>query len=118
VSVKGSFMPRTSGGTFPTSLEVEGGYPCDDKVEEITMIAADLAQEWLRDVLPTVWTSIGCYGYARVDDTEDTREVYIATGGWSGCEQVINAILKNFWLRQYLHTRVSGGAYVFRIPRK
>jgi hypothetical protein len=48
------------------------------------------------------------------------RKLFLSTGGWSGNEETINAILSNFWLRNLLgYTQWNrGGHYIFEIPVK
>lgn len=117
-AVKGSFLPRVREGTFPTSLDVcQDGYPSGAKVEEITLIAGVRCREWLHDVFPDLWASVS-YGHVEVTDTEDERTIYVATGGWSGCEQVINAVRQHFFLRAYLDTSTRGGGYTFVVPHQ
>ena len=115
-TVKGSSLPRIKEGAFPTNLQVSwDGYPNDDRVEEITLVAATRCREWLHDVLPEVW-KIGYRGKVHIEDSEHSRDVYVSTGGWSGCESVIDAILRNFFMRYYLTTSTTGGGYIFTVP--
>lgn len=46
-----------------------------------------------------------------------TRKLYLSTGGWSGNEETIDAIISNFWLRHlmgYSQWNI-GGHYIFKI---
>lgn len=118
-SVRGSTLPRVREGAFPTELEVDQhGYPSDAKVEEISLVAGVRCREWLHDVLPEVWKTIGCYGTVQVKDGTEDREIYLATGGWSGCESVIHAVLGNLFMRNYCTTRSAGGGYTFIVPHE
>jgi len=47
------------------------------------------------------------------------KSYYLSTGGWSGNEQLISALMDNriFWARHWMSVR-AGGHYVFRGIRK
>jgi len=114
-------MARVEKGTYPTDLEIdEQGYPSDAKVEEITMISWKDTRRWLHDEFPRLWDQIP-YGSVRTEETKDIAdepalEIYVATGGWSGCESVIYAVIGHFALRRFLEQRLSGGGYTFVVP--
>lgn len=118
-----SHMARQHEGTYPTDLEVEGGYPSDDKVEEIRLIAWRDARRWLHDEFPRLWASVGYEDSVQVTETTDLMDrpalkIRVATGGWSGCEDVIDAVLSHHILRSHLRETLSGGAYTFIVPHE
>jgi hypothetical protein len=105
--------PRPTGGTFPEDFKVnKDGYPDDSTLEEIAMVAVDDSERWLRDVFPSAVMAIP-YAKVDVEDVGDERRINFWTGGWSGCESVIGAILDNPVMRLYLMTESRGGRYVF-----
>lgn len=114
---------RQHEGTYPLTLDAEGGYPSEQRVEEITMIAWVDARRWLHDEFPRLWKSLNACGYIEVEETTDIMDkpalrIYVATGGWSGCEEVIEAMLGHFWIRHYLRETRSGGGYTFIVPHE
>lgn len=117
-----SRLARTREGTYPTTLDVEDGYPSEERVEEIRMVAAVDARRWLHDEFPFLWGSLPC-GSVEVREAKDivdrpARRIRVATGGWSGCEDVIYAVLGHFMMATYCKERHSGGAYVFVVPHE
>lgn len=108
-------------GAFPDDLEVDDGYPNDDRVAEIAMVSIRRADEWLRDVLPSAILSLPC-GHAEVEDAVErwsdrpVKRISISTGGWSGCESIIYAVLEHPVMRRRLVTEHRGGHYVFVVP--
>ena len=118
-----SRMARQAEGTYPTDLEVEGAYPSEEKVEEIRLIAWKDARRWLHDEFPRLWASVSFRDGVDVEETTSTAgqpalKIRVATGGWSGCEDVIDAVLSHFALRHYLRETLSGGAYTFIVPHE
>lgn len=107
------------------------GYPTDETLEAIQhWPIADDVSRCMRDWLvfcqkcwyyPEAWTlrqaSEAERDVFRLDD--DERYVhYVATGGWSGNESVIDAMAQNsvFWSQVFV-ARVTGGGYWFKDPR-
>jgi hypothetical protein len=107
---------------FPDTLEVdEDGYP-DEKYIEQLRIADDMpnAATWLIETFPLLVNSIPC-GYVDVRDGLDELQCPIkiitySTGGWSGQEDLINAVCQNQICDLfYLWSWRRGGHYEFRI---
>lgn len=51
--------------------------------------------------------------------TENTRRIYISTAGWSGNENIIEA-MQGAWILWTIHwysTR-AGGHYIFKLPKR
>jgi len=70
--------------------------------------------------LPDGW-HFGDWGYSLKRPYGGVRILKLHTGGWSGNEQVINAILQNPYLTTFLMRYVkweTGGHYTFEIPTK
>lgn len=113
-----SNSPRSDEGAFPTDAEIdECGYPDDKFMEEISLISFKDSWRWLYNTFPKVWASIP-YAHIKVSDTEEEREIYVATRGWSGCESVIESILQHYMLRYYCECQKRGGVYIFKLPHK
>jgi len=118
-----SRLSRQFEGTYPIDLEIDRGYPSEEKVEEIRLIAWVDARRWMHDEFPRLWQELVDYGYIEVREGKDivdapALEIYVATGGWSGCESVIDAVLDHVALSNYCKERKSGGAYTFIVPHE
>lgn len=85
---------------------MEDGYPTDDELKTLTEWSADDFYgplEYMRDRWR--WEDY-------IDNTDDTYHVH--TGGWSGHEEMIRALEKNFmWWSMYWYSTTRGGHYVF-----
>lgn len=110
-------MPRVHRGAFPTDLAMDEGYPDDAMVKEIELICANDAERWIREVLPVIWELIP-HAFVRTSETTDIMdrpavEIRLSTGGWSGAESVIYAVLRNLWLARFCREQRQGGGYTF-----
>lgn len=115
-SIRGSRFPRIERGAYPTDLRVEDGSPDEAAVEEIRMLSFRDARRWLYDVFPDLWPTLGpCAGMSVVDVGVE-RTIRVSTGGWSGCEEVIEAVLSHPALASYCEERRRGGGYTFVLP--
>ena len=61
------------------------------------------------------------YGGVRVEPMSDDfgrpiREVYMATGGWSGNEEIVGHLQRSFFWFAYWYQSRRGGGYWFRVP--
>ena len=108
--------------TLPTTLELdEYGYPPDEWLASIRDARPTMAEaaQWMRETLPDL---VGKVGYGRVAfDTYSTptgpvHELRIATGGWSGMEDFLSAVMSNVALAYYWQSTHRGGLYVFQVP--
>jgi hypothetical protein len=106
---------RSTNGAYPDDMEVEDGYPSDAAVEAIGMVAIADAARWMRDVFPLALGSIP-YALVECEDEEDDRVIHVSTGGWSGVEAVVWAVLDHPIMRLYRSSEQRGGHYVFRVP--
>lgn len=85
------------------------GYPTDETLAYIkNWNDLENVQGWMDFCLDAMHDV-----YARVDRRENM--VYIATGGWSGNEDVINAMSQNILWRLCWRMSVIGGAYILRV---
>lgn len=89
----------------------KNGYPTDETLETI--------KAWPSDQLPALleyvreaWCDYGCI---RDDDRKNTVE--LVTGGWSGNESILSALMENriFWA-MYWDSSHRGGLVVLRMP--
>lgn len=98
------------------------GYPDDDELKKIA--------EWdilkkpvgeLIDFVESIWRYADCGYFTRYNPMKQTGKrvltLKISTGGWSGNESIIAALMSNslFWL-MYWYKSKRGGHYWFRIP--
>lgn len=114
-----SRYPRISNGTYPVDLEIDDGYPSEAAVETIAMVSFRDARRWLRDMFPKLVAELPCASVV-VTDVEDwdrpAKQIAFSTGGWSGCESVIGAVLDHPIMRRHLAQENRGGHYVFILP--
>lgn len=97
--------------TFEFEQDIDG-YPTDTTLNIIKFWKGDFS-ELMKFIAPYF---NGAYGRCENRSIDDAWEV--VTGGWSGCESVIQALKENtvFWLVcWYLSKR--GGYYEFRVTR-
>lgn len=118
-----SHMARLDQGTYPLSVEAEDGYPSEEKLEEVRLIAWKDARRWLHDEFPRIWASLYYEDSVTVSEDEvapgcPVLRVRVATGGWSGYEDLIEAVLSHHIMRSYLRETLSGGAYTFFVPHE
>lgn len=111
---------RIDHGAFPDDLEIEDGYPSDARVDEIACVSIRDAERWVRDVLPDAINALPC-GRAEVEPVVDDRgramlRITVITGGWSGCESIIYAVLEHHVMRMYVLEQHRGGMYVLDVP--
>ena len=106
------------------SLEVDKrGYPSDNILDSIRCLQFDGVEEakrFMRSNFLRLASQLP-YGTVRSEKIEDDlsdmqTEIVFATGGWSGCEDFINAVLENNTLRMFYYQWNRGGRHVFRVP--
>ena len=92
----------------------DDGYPTDETVLWIQEWRPGRGQTWydLFAQIEPIWkySSVGYW-------TQEDGEYRISTAGWSGNEQIIEALQQNllFWVMCW-HKSTRGGHYVFRVP--
>ena len=107
---------------FPNDLDLDDdSYPSEDRIAQIQK-ANDIpnAAHWLIETFPRLVESMH-YGSAEVRDGVDDfdrriKVVAFSTGGWSGQEDLINAIEGSLLGMLYLWSWRRGGHYEFRVP--
>lgn len=113
---------RLVGGADVGHVGDRHGYPSDARVDEIGCVSFRDARRWLRDVLPHAINALPCGG-AEVEAFPDVRgramlRITVVTGGWSGVESIIYAVLDHPIMRGYVTERHRGGLYVLELPVK
>ena len=112
-----------------TSYEADEGYPAEswiDKFEALDRFAIDFndAAVFLVCDLAAIADTISCVSVS-VEDGKDelfrdepVKRIEYHTGGWSGAEDLISAMLGQFWIGHF-HTRWErGGHFYFEVPAK
>lgn len=97
----------------------EQGYVPDAQVHALRV------WEGCLKLIPEVLDRVAAYfnecGYGRAScveslvDGEVCRTWRFATGGWSGCEDVIDAMEENLWIGQAWESSHRGGLHVYRV---
>lgn len=101
----------------------EHGYPTDEWIAEFEKYQfKDFSEagQWLLEELPKIGNQIG---YCRITITDavdrldrKVKRIDFATGGWSGCEELIETAVRKMWIAQ-LHTKWErGGLFTFEVP--
>jgi len=101
-------------------IEIDNdGYPTDEALEAIKKVEFKDAAQWLIDFgalkLPYSNTKIL---YRDDDIYGPCNIIWFATGGWSGNESIMDAVLSNFAFHHLYWRWQSGGLHQFRIPEK
>lgn len=108
---------------FPL-LDDDGMYPTDEALDLIESYAYDGGdtgenlKEWFRIIRAMWWHAD--WGWHEEDDKDDIfhkdpiKRYHISTGGWSGNESIIGAMMENrlFWAMSWEQSR-RGGHYIF-----
>ncbi|HSW63860.1 MAG TPA: hypothetical protein VLH56_11235 [Dissulfurispiraceae bacterium] len=90
------------------------GYPEDEEIEAVRNIDPSKFLDGA-ELLLELFESTG-YGSGHITRFRGKARLYISTGGWSGCEELISAVNKFWWLMYWQRTE-RGGHYVFEGPR-
>lgn len=86
-------------------------YPTETNLKELTEYNAYYNYHGLLDSMQYYFSRHGCF-------KKKGNSYYLATGGWSGCEDIIGALQKNyiFWGMCWQKS-ARGGAYWFKVPK-
>lgn len=92
-------------------------YPTDEELEKIENWKIE-SEKSIRDLISYI-VSLWKYadsGFTQITGNEN-RDYYLSTGGWSGNEDLIRAMEKNwmFWALTWFYS-IRGGHYLFKIP--
>ena len=102
--------------TYPATQIDQDGYPTDQYLDWIKSydITQESAFDLLMDVLDNWWMS---YGVKIQRLYRGERKVHMSTGGWSGNEDMIQALRSNtlFWPFHFYNHRAGGHfTFIFR----
>ena len=87
------------------------GYPTEEAVDRIA--AYDLTIQPFEDFLELLRRNWSGYGSWKRTKTR----LRLATGGWSGCEDVIGALQRNFVFQALCwQSSHRGGLHIYRVP--
>lgn len=104
--------------------EETGQYPSEAGIDRILNFRGSPRQ--FIDFLDEMWWPQEIPGMQLVKVTEHPgvyRDephfvLYMATGGWSGNEDIIGALKNTFFWMRYWYSSVRGGGFTFLIPEK
>ncbi len=107
---------------LPDTLDVDDdGYPDDARLEQIrTADSVGTGGRWLIETFPELAKSLG-YASCEVTDGLDIldhpeKRITFSTGGWSGCEDFIAAVLGNLMINMmFYYSWQRGGHYELRV---
>ena len=92
------------------------GYPTEQSVAALEAwrpTSFDDAGLFVGWDLPEIWERTG-YGTARVAiDKDGQAHIFYSTGGWSGNEELMGAVMGNFLCSYHWNAHFSGGHYIF-----
>lgn len=119
-------VPVATYARLIASYEAEEGYPAEAWIDRfnalnLTALAPTQAADFLVNQLPGIAKTISCM-QVRIADAKDRysdrpmKHVEYITGGWSGAEDLIGAMLRQFWIRHFHSRWERGGYYVFEVP--
>ena len=108
------------------SLEIDrDGYPDDAAIDAITSMGEgdwdfEEAERFMRNDFARLAKELS-YASVWEETVEDgdEHEIGFTTGGWSGCESFINAVLSVKPIRMmFYYSWTRGGRYTFRFRKK
>lgn len=106
-----------------TWFECEDGYPTEESIERLSNanLSWEEADRFLLLDLPEIKKGIGCMS-VDIEDADrhgrPVKRVTYVTGGWSGAEDLIAAMLDNATIK-LMHTKwLRGGLFEFEVPVK
>lgn len=112
--------------TLIASYESEEGYPSEAWIDAFNTLPKQAikpaeAADFLVNRLPDIAKTISCMQVCVEDAKDDYRDapmkrIEYITGGWSGAEDLIQAMLRQFWIGHYHSLWKRGGYFVFEVP--
>lgn len=109
-----------------SSYESEEGYPAESWIEkfdtlDFTAVTPKQAADFLVNRLPAIAKTISCMRVIISDAKDEYAErplkrIEYITGGWSGAEDLIHSMLRQFWIKHYHTLWKRGGYFVFDVP--
>lgn len=100
------------------SLDEEDVYPTDETLKLISEYSLlDKSGKQLLDEIRPIWNYADS-GYWHVEETDTHYKYHISTAGWSGNEDIIRALQKNFiFWHMYWYSSRRGGHHVFELRK-
>lgn len=103
----------------------DGPYPTEESLEALRQLdAVEHGRAFLLEELPKIVEMLAPYGVYEVADCDDRGPLHIGqieivfhTQGWSGCEDMIDAVLTPMMRLLYLYQWRRGGHYWFRVSK-
>ena len=86
---------------------MDAGYPTSEELQTLTLWPAS-------DFLGPLEYMLDRWRWEdHISNTDDTY--FVHTGGWSGHEEMLDALEKNFgWWKKHWYSIMRGGLYVFK----
>ena len=104
--------------------DVSDGYPTEEWLAVLSSplgVSQADADRLLTETLRLACQEISCCSYEAIPADDDLGEpvtrIFFSTGGWSGAEALIDALLGQFWVRHRHVQWNRGGHYIFEVPR-
>ena len=97
------------------------GYLEGEWLDELEVVKMDAksAAHFLVNVFPR---AVACLSCASIDIKDSVtilgkpaKHIKFSTGGWSGAEELIDIMLKKFWVKYYHDSWKRGGHYEFHV---
>jgi hypothetical protein len=103
--------------------DVEDGYPTEAGIKKLLSFKGTPRQ--MIEFISSMWwpqaESTATFDAVEEDEFGQPKELYkwrIATGGWSGNEDIISNLAETFFWMRFWQSTHRGGGYIFYIPRK
>jgi hypothetical protein len=91
---------------------MNGGYPEEEDLKRLVECAND--SEGFEQTAAMLSELCELTGYARVK--LESKRLEIATGGWSGCEELISTVRHTLWYVKYWESTHRGGLWIWEVP--
>jgi hypothetical protein len=107
---------------LPDDLNIDDdGYPDEAVLEQIrTADTIGTGARWMVETFPRLAETLPC-STCEVEDVQNiigrpAKRIHFSTGGWSGCESFVEAVLGNVMLRvMYFYAWRRGGHHMFEV---
>lgn len=103
-------MSRVGGFFFKNMnpvIDIDG-YPTDETVEFLSSYKNFTD---VKEAMDFALKALEKLPYATIK--KENNYIYIATGGWSGCEDILRAMKSNLYFSHLLIATLSGGGYYY-----
>ena len=89
---------------------MKSGYPDDNDIEwlkeELSSLDFHRGAEAIKLLIDSTF-----YGHA--DIKGDPVKLIVTTGGWSGCEEIMDVVFDSLWRMKYWESIHRGGKFIF-----